>query len=138
MDVVQVVEIHAPAQVISDVVGVDQSGIVEVTTRPAALVVVDASASQVIEVITSGPQGPTGATGQQGQQGQAGPSASFTQDFADASDVWVITHPLGGHPVVTTMDLNGDEITGDVTYPDNATVVITWGMPFAGRAVLSG
>lgn len=132
---VQVVEVHAPAQVVTDVV-LDAAGLLEVFTSQGALVVVDYGGSQVVEVVTPGPQGPKGHTGAQGEQGETGPSPTYSQDFMVATDRWEVNHPLNTHPVVTTLDLNGDEIVGDITYPDNSTVIISWGMPFAGRAIL--
>lgn len=84
-----------------------------------------------------GAPGPPGPQGPPGQPGPVGPYApEFTQNFAAATDTWVISHGLGVYPEVTTVDLNGAEINGDVTWPDPSTVIVTWAFPFAGIARL--
>lgn len=100
-------------------------------------------AAAVIEIRASGPSGPPGPVGPQGTQGNAGvqgppgpPGAEFEQTFAVPSLHWVVVHNLDAYPIVTTFDLNGDEIVGAVTYPDRNTVVIDWLVLFAGTARL--
>lgn len=97
----------------------------------------------VIEIVLPGPPGPPGPQGGQGEQGEIGaqgvpgpPGAEFEQTFAAPSIHWVVVHNLDAYPVVTTIDLNGDEIVGAVTYPDRNTVVIDWLVPFSGTARL--
>ncbi len=121
----------------SDVVTViaDTVQLVEIVTE-SGTVLVDSGAVQTIEIITVGPQGSQGNTGEQGVQGETGPSPTFEQHFADATDTWYVVHPLNAKPTVTTMDLNGDEIIGDITYDGIVAVTITFGMPFAGTAIL--
>jgi Collagen triple helix repeat (20 copies) len=88
-----------------------------------------------------GPQGDPGPPGADGADGAAGapgpPAAAFEQSFASASDIWVITHDLATYPVVTTRDLNGEQISGAVSWPDTSTVIVSWAMPFAGVARLT-
>ncbi len=122
---VDIIEITSMESVIENVAAAPPS-IVEFLESPVA----------VIEVVTVGPQGATGQTGEQGEQGEVGPSPQYEQTFATATDVWIIPHTLGGHPEVTTVDLNGVEIIGDVDYTTPDTVTVWFGMPVAGTARL--
>jgi len=125
----------------AEVIEVSRSlGVVEVITEPWPTDAV------LIEVIQTGPPGapgppgPAGEPGPQGIQGEKGndgpPGALVEQTFANSSLQWVVVHNLDTYPIVTTLDLNGDVIVGDVTYPDKNTVVIDWLVPFAGTALL--
>lgn len=113
-------------------------GVVEIDTPPAVLVEIDAHGDQIIEVVTPGPVGPVGDTGATGAVGQTGPSPIYEQTFAVPLMQWVVHHTLNTHPVVTTVDTNGAEIIGDLSFPDNDTVIIDFGMPIAGIARLKG
>lgn len=100
-------------------------------------------AAALIEIRVAGPAGPAGDIGPQGDQGDIGvagppgpPGAEFEQTFAVPTLHWVVVHNLNAYPVVTTFDLNGDEIVGAVTYPDRNTVVIDWLVLFSGTARL--
>ena len=107
--------------------------VLEIIAGPVGVLELSALAVSVLEVITPGPMGPPGVRGEQGQDGA---SLEFTQTFAIATDTWTIVHDLNGHPEVTTVDLNGAEIIGDVEYPDNMTVIVWFAMPVAGVARL--
>lgn len=113
-------------------------GLVEIDTPPAVLVEIDAHGDQIVQVITPGPTGPVGDTGATGSVGATGPSPIYEQTFAVPSLQWVVHHTLNTHPVVTTVDTNGVEIIGDLSFPDNDTVIIDFGMPIAGIARLKG
>lgn len=134
--VVDVVHIYEPADLIVDVRGSSSVAVLEVPAVGAILVLPDADRSGVVEVITPGPQGVQGDEGVQGDTGQTGPSPMFDQVFASPEMQWVVDHPLNTHPVVTTVDQNGEEIIGDVMFPSNSRVIITFGIPFAGTARL--
>lgn len=110
----------------------------EVSTVDAAVLDVLTAAVQLVEVITPGPSGPQGQVGETGAQGETGPAPMFEQHFADAVETWVIVHPLNTYPTVMTVDLNGEEIIGDVSMPDMSTVIVRFAMPFAGTARLKG
>ncbi len=137
----EVVEIREGAASLVEVLGaqgwqvevISNAPTLEVSTSDTAVLDVVAPAVQLVEVITRGPSGPKGS---QGEQGETGPSPTFEQHFAIATDVWVINHPLDAYPVVTTVDLNGEEMIGDVMMPDKSTVIVTFGMPLAGTARL--
>lgn len=101
---------------------------------------------EVVDVVTAdliGAPGPPGAQGVQGMPGPAGPvgpvgpfAPTFEQHFAVPLATWVIVHNMDTYPVVTTIDLNGDEIVGDVTTPDKNTVIVAFAVPVAGTARL--
>lgn len=67
---------------------------------------------------------------------------SETYIQAVPADTWTIAHSLPYAPNVTVIDSSGRKVEGDVSYPDNSTVVIHFtsaGVPagFAGKAYLS-
>lgn len=96
----------------------------------------------------AGPQGPSGPAGPQGIPGEPGGSgvASVngetgvvviaaadlglavpqTIQVTIPSDTWTVAHSYPYRPRVTTWDMDGTEIDGDVSYPDGQHVVITW------------
>lgn len=91
---------------------------------------------------SSGPTGPSGPQGMQGPLGPAGPPGPaggvefvFTQSVPAA--VWTIVHNLQRIPNVVVIDSAGTTILGDVDYPDDNTVVVTFSFPFSGSAYLS-
>lgn len=128
-----VVEIHAPPHNVTQVIGPDRTGVVEVHDS-STFIVVDEPGVQTLGVITAGPVGPTGPMGPQGPTGPFAPI--FEQHFAAPSTIWLIVHNMGVYPVVTTVDLDNEEITGDVSTPDKNTVVVTFEVPIAGTARL--
>ncbi len=128
-DVVEVMDYPEPVLEITGHIG----EVVLLHGDTLATVEIDQGYVQVVEVVTPGPQGPPGVVG---PQGEPGPSETFEQIFANAAMQWTIIHPLGGYPEVTTVDLNGTEIIGDVRWPDHLTVVVEFGMPVAGTARL--
>lgn len=145
-DVVEIVEVIAPPYFVTTVVDVDpEYGLVEVFDSDAALIDID-PVVEVVEVSTAeliggqgppGPPGPQGAPGPQGPTGATGPFAPlFEQHFAVPLYTWVIVHNLDTYPVVTTVDLNEEEIVGDVTTPDRNTAVVNFAVPVAGTARL--
>lgn len=133
-DEVSVVEIHANPYSVTEVIGLDTAGLVEVHDSTSAFIVTEQPLPDVIEVVTAGPIGPRGPIGPEGPQGPFAPI--FEQHFADPSMVWVINHDLGVIPVVTLYDENHEEIVGDVMTPDRNTVIVTFEVPFAGTARL--
>lgn len=86
---------------------------------------------------TGGP-GPKGDKGDQGIQGPAGSpgGAVFTFEQMVSSDTWTIPHGLGFNPAITITDTAGTAVYGSVTYPDLNTAVVTFSVPFSGRADL--
>lgn len=118
-------------------------GLVEVRNGDGSLLTVLEPSADIVEIVSSelmGPQGPAGVQGVAGVQGPVGPQGPFApqfeQTFSSAQSVWVIQHNMNVFPVVTTYDLYGFEISGDVSMPDRNTVVVTFAVPFAGTARL--
>ncbi|MFT3664635.1 phage portal protein [Piscinibacter sp.] len=70
-----------------------------------------------------------------------GPGGSGTAAYrhvqSTASDTWTIHHNLGMRPNVTVINSAGDEVEGDSDYPNENTVVLTFGAAFSGEAYLS-
>jgi hypothetical protein len=63
---------------------------------------------------------------------------AFSYIQSKPEKVWLIPHPLPFEPAgVRVMDLAGEEIRGEVGYPDPHTVQISFNQPVAGRARLS-
>lgn len=131
-----VVQVYEPADVLIDVLGTNRVSVFAHDVIHVLADVIDPATSGVIEIITPGPSGPQGDVGDKGETGPTGPSPMYDQVFAVPEMVWVVIHPLETKPVVTTVDQNGEEIIGDVAFPDNSTVIITFGLPFAGTARL--
>ncbi|MFG1977046.1 hypothetical protein ACGFJC_47605 [Nonomuraea fuscirosea] len=90
-----------------------------------------------------GPGGPAGEPGPAGERGPVGPAGpeggTFQQDivFAIPADVWEAEHEQARQPNVTTFDLFGRRIDGDVEYPDPHIVRVVWGVPMAGTLRLT-
>ncbi len=129
---VAVVEITAGPHTVTQIVGPNRAGIVEVHDS-SAFVVVDEPQAGTLGIITRGPIGPVGPMGPQGPEGKL-----RTEDFHFASPLmeWVIHHTLDAVPVVTLYDLNGDEFAADVLTPDMNTVIVDFEVPMAGTAHL--
>jgi len=86
----------------------------------------------------AGAVGPTGATGATGATGPAGPAGSSYVHAQNAvSSTWNITHNLGMYPNVTTTDVTGFTIEGEITYPSTNAVTITFSIATTGFAYLS-
>jgi hypothetical protein len=62
-------------------------------------------------------------------------SFTFSQPTPAAS--WLITHNLNGFPSVTTTDLAGNVIVGQVQYLNANTVLVVFSTPVAGVAYLN-
>lgn len=145
-DVVEVVEVIAAPHSVTEVVGLDSAGLVQVYEGAGGALVIPEPTIDVVEVSTAalvgavGPPGPPGAQGIAGVPGPPGPMGpyppQFEQSFASPQFVWVIHHNLDSYPVVTTVDLNNEEIVGDVLTPDRNTVVVTFAVSMAGTARL--
>lgn len=94
-----------------------------------------------------GPQGPQGETGEAGPAGAQGPigppgpagvdSGFYRHSQAAPAATWSIVHGLGYKAAVTTVDSADQVIYGDVTYIDDNTVQVEFGVPVGGYAYLS-
>jgi hypothetical protein len=78
---------------------------------------------------------PTIGTPLVGPQGDPGSTFTWLQNAP--SDEWVITYPMPYEPNVTTVDSSGTQIMGDVSYPLPGRIIVRWGAPESGRALLT-
>lgn len=145
-DTIEVAEVYAPEHSITEIVSIDgAASLVEVREQVASFIEVT-TVVEVVDIATPdliGPRGPQGIEGLPGPVGPEGPvgpvgpyAPTFEQHFASATPLWVIHHNMDAYPVVTTIDLYGDEIVGDVATPDRNTVIVTFAVSMAGTARL--
>jgi hypothetical protein len=59
----------------------------------------------------------------------------YTQNTPSAT--WTISHNLTFHPNVTVVDSGGSVVEGEISYPNPATVLLTFRSAFSGSAYLS-
>jgi hypothetical protein len=90
------------------------------------------TSSVTVSGTTVGPQGPVGPTG---PQGASGGFFTFTQNTP--ATTWSITHNLGYKPAVTSTDINGNIIVGDITYTSTNALTITFSGVIGGYAYMS-
>lgn len=64
-------------------------------------------------------------------------ASRHTHHQSVAAFSWDVFHALGAKPSVTTTDLSGSEIIGDVSYVSNSHVVIAFGASVSGYAYLN-
>ncbi len=65
----------------------------------------------------------------------AGPQ-TFEHQQVGAASVWNINHGLSAYPSVLVIDNTGQELLAEVHYPNDGTVVVIHGKPYAGTAYL--
>jgi hypothetical protein len=77
--------------------------------------------------------------GVRGPKGSDGVSGGLYYEHTQlvAATVWTINHGLGGFPSVTTVESDGDEIKGDVTYVNANQITVTFSALVSGKAYLS-
>lgn len=75
--------------------------------------------------------GPEGPKGDKGDKGDPGEVVEYEVQFASPALQWVTSHSLGRDPIVVTVDLEGNEITGDVRTTET-TIHVGWAVPVAG------
>ena len=59
----------------------------------------------------------------------------YTQNTPSAT--WTVSHNLTFHPNVTVVDSGGSVVEGELSYPNPATVLLTFRSAFSGKAYLS-
>lgn len=69
--------------------------------------------------------------------GGSGNDANYVYNQAMPSDTWSITHNLGKYPSVTIIDSSGNEVIGGVNFPSINNVILTFSVPFSGKATLN-
>lgn len=71
-------------------------------------------------------------------KGETGPlSTTYVHVQAVPDDRWEIELPWAGYPSVVTEDSAGSLVFGDVEYPDDRHVVVTFSSAMGGRAFLN-
>lgn len=65
-----------------------------------------------------------------------GGSSRFEYQQTTPASQWTIAHGLNGYPLINVVDSAGTQIFGDVTYPSNSQVIISFTAPFSGVASL--
>ena len=63
--------------------------------------------------------------------------AKLVFDQTSASDTWVVNHNFGKFPSVETVDLNKNEMEGEVVHTDNNTLTIYFNSPVSGHAYIN-
>lgn len=84
-----------------------------------------------VEVITVGIQGPPGPPG------PSSPGQTYTFNQGTPAATWTIAHNLGQYPSVTVVDSGGTVVGGDVEYIDLNNLVVSFNLPFGGKAYLN-
>lgn len=85
-----------------------------------------------VQIATPGLQGPPGP---QGPAGSAGGTALIHVQGAPSTS-WNIVHSFGREPNVVIV-IDGAQVIADVVYPTSTTVVINFGEPQTGKAILT-
>lgn len=108
---------------------------VELIAKP--VIQIDAHPSTTVNITTVGPQGPIGPVGPAGVGNPVSETryVSFSQTTPSAT--WTFTHDLSNpRPDVNVYDINGEEVYGDIYYPDSHTVVIQFAFATTGMVQL--
>lgn len=110
--------------------------VVEIPQAPTLLVSDSDGATVFVEQIPStlvlfhGEQGPPGIS-------PAGADKHYEHVQAIPASVWDVTHGLGKKPAVTVLDSAGEQCEGEVDYPSDNAVQITFTAPFSGVALFN-
>jgi hypothetical protein len=92
-------------------------------------IIVKETETNIIRLITPGPQGP---------QGPAGDAASsYTHTQSTPSATWTMPHNLGFRPSVELLNTGGQEFEGDILHLSENVCVATFNQPIAGLARLN-
>jgi hypothetical protein len=69
--------------------------------------------------------------------GAAGNTRRFVYSQSTPSATWVITHTLGGKPVVVIVDSADTYVIGEVRYNSTSQITVSFTAPFSGFAYLT-
>jgi hypothetical protein len=118
-----------------DEIIVFRDGDIDVLVDASEVTILESTDQEMIVIVSEGNRGqagPAGAPGSPGATGPTGPpgtgNTEYTYNFAVAQTEWVIHHNLNSKGIrVALFELDGDtEKEGDVSFPDNDTIVVTW------------
>lgn len=85
----------------------------------------------------AGNAGSTGMVLSKTDTGVEWTSRTFTFNQVVSTNTWTIAHNVGSFPSVTVVDSVGNIVVGDISYPDDRTVVLTFKTAFKGKAYLN-
>jgi hypothetical protein len=91
------------------------------------------SAAVLNFTLSSGPVGPVGPKGDKGDTA----AASYVHQQNTPAATWNIQHNLDFFPAVTVVDSGGNDVVGSISYTNRDNLVVTFGVPFGGKAYLS-
>lgn len=64
-------------------------------------------------------------------------SGTYVHTQLTPAATWTINHALAKFPAVAVVDSGGTVVEGDVAYPSDGTVVVSFSAPFGGVAYLN-
>jgi hypothetical protein len=106
--------------------------VTEVVVSPTPTDVAVAAPTQIVELVTAGPQGPPGPPG------NSAATLAYTHDQQVPLDTWTIDHNLGFIPGgVLVIDTLGEVVWGQVAHPSPNRTILTFSAAFSGVAYLS-
>jgi hypothetical protein len=109
-----------------------QPTVTEVVIASSPTDVAVAAPTQVVELVTAGPQGPPGPPG------TGGAPHYYKHDQQVPLDTWTIDHNLGFSPGgVLVLDTLGEGVWGRVAHPNVNQTILTFSAAFSGVAYLS-
>jgi len=70
--------------------------------------------------------------------GDVSTDKTYVHTQSAPATVWTLNHNLGKYPAVQVLDSGNDEVDGgEVHHVDSSNLTITFGGPFAGKAILN-
>ncbi len=115
---------------------------IEITNVPAYQLTISGNGTDVLvenvstQLVTLVTQGPQGIPGEQGIPGTGG-DLNYVHTQSIALAVWDVTHNLGKYPATTVVDSAGTIVQGDVQYPSANRAVLTFSGEFSGFATFN-
>lgn len=88
-----------------------------------------------VYAIVSAP-GPQGPAGEQGPIGPAGGDLFVYDRLGVPAQIWPVNHGFGRYVHVTVLLDSGEEVSPDVTQTDLNNLMIVFGTPVSGKAVI--
>lgn len=119
-----------------DIVSKDAFGYPHPTANLAELLARQLTNAQMLAVMASSSIVKFISNNTEGGNVPAGNVEVLTHVQTAPSALWTITHNRNCHPVISVIDENDLLIMPDVSYPDRNTVVLSFGQPNSGRAIL--
>lgn len=106
-------------------------GIVSSTKQVNVKMVIQ-SPKIIANIISSGPAGKQGLPGIPGLD-----AVGYVHSQIQASNIWIINHPLNKFASVTIVDSGGSVVIGDISYESINKIILTFSAEFSGEAYLN-